>query len=68
MAHEYANDVDEAAGVLGSVIGSRGLRATVRLALHNLQKLKSSEENEACRQAAGAAGAVPARAGAVVAV
>jgi hypothetical protein len=52
-AHEYANDVDEAAGVLGSVIGSRGLRATVRLALHNLQKLKSSEENEACRQLLG---------------
>ena len=52
-AHEYANDVDEAAGVLGSVIGSRGLRAKVRLALHNLQKLKSCEENEACRQLLG---------------
>jgi hypothetical protein len=47
----YANNDDEDTGILNaSVIGSRGLRATVRLALHNLQKLKSSEEKEACRQ------------------
>jgi hypothetical protein len=50
----YAKNDDDDAGILNaSVIGSRGLRATVRLALHNLQKLNSSEEIEACRQLLG---------------
>ncbi len=50
---EYEKDDEEDAGVLGSVVGSRGLRATVRLALHNLHKLKSPEEYEAIRQVLG---------------
>jgi hypothetical protein len=51
---EYGKDDDDDSGVLNaSMIGSRGLRATVRLALHNLQKLKSREEYEACRQLLG---------------
>jgi hypothetical protein len=51
---EYGKDDDDDAGVLNaSMIGSRGLRATVRLALHNLQKLKSREEYDECRQLLG---------------
>jgi hypothetical protein len=47
---EYADEADDCAGVLGSVIGSRGLRATVRLALGNL---KAHGDYEACRQLLG---------------
>jgi tetratricopeptide (TPR) repeat protein len=49
--HEYDKGDGEDAGVLNaSVIGSRGLRATVRLALHNL---KAHGDCEACRQLLG---------------
>ena len=50
---EYEKDDGDTDGILGSVVGSRGLRATVRLALHNLHKLKSPEEYEAIRQVLG---------------
>jgi hypothetical protein len=47
---EYADEADDCAGVLGSVIGSRGLRATVRLALGIL---KAHGDYEPCRQLLG---------------
>ena len=51
---EYEKDDEEDAGILNAaVVGSRGLRATVRLALHNLHKLKSPEEYEAIKQVLG---------------
>jgi hypothetical protein len=49
--HEYAKDDDEDAGILNaSPIGSRGLRATVRLVLHNLKFFSEFEE---CKQLLG---------------
>jgi hypothetical protein len=57
-SHEYGKNDDEDVGILNaSPIGSRGLRATVRLVLHNLKFFGGFEE---CKQLLGLLALCPA--------